>query len=62
MQTVCHFSDNDKHEREAKIISVRTAFVHDKTSFSTSAQLVKNIVNGKSYLFLNGHVSFYSMY
>ena len=60
--TVSPVSDINNHERDGKMMAVRTAVVHDKTGFATMTVFshpTKEIADGKYYQFANVNVGRY---
>ena len=60
--TVSPVSSINNHERDGKMMAVRTAVVHDKTSFATMTVFphpTKEIADGKYYQFTNVNMGQY---
>ena len=56
---ISHLSSITQHERDGKMVTVRTAVNHDETGFANVSifeELTNKVVNGKSYRFTNLNV------
>ena len=56
---ISHLSSITQHERDGKMVTVRTGVNHDETGFANASifeELTNKVVNGKSYRFTNLNV------
>ena len=56
---ISHLSSITQHERDGKMVTVRTGVNHDETGFANASifeKLTNKVVNGKSYRFTNLNV------